>query len=949
LILPREASPAPASDAAAAQATSPARVTASLPGDDVPIRRPEEIFDSAAVMARIDDDLAALAPGADALARRSVVVRHLADARAAGNALLEAAFRDAPLAARALVRAQAVLTDGLVTTALRVATERLHPLNTPTTGERLAVLAVGGYGRAEMAPHSDVDLLFLGPWKITPWAESVVESMLYILWDLRLKVGHASRTVKDCIRLSREDITIRTAMLEHRFLAGDAPLAAELRDRLRAEVFAGTGSAFIEGKLAERAERHRKQGGQRYMLEPNVKEGKGGLRDLQTLYWIGKYLHGTETARGLVAEGLFTAEEYEGFRSAETFLWAVRCHLHYIAGRAADQLTFDMQVEVADRMGYADAGGRRAVEHFMQDYFRHATRVGELTRIFLTALEARHVKGAPSLVGLFRRRRKLREGYAELHGRLAVSDPKRFLSDPLNLLRLFEEGLRTGLLLHPDAMRLVAANLGLIDDRLREDREATRIFLDLLLKHGNPERALRRMNELGVLSAFIPEFEPVVAMMQFNMYHHYTVDEHIIQCISILAQIERGELVEELPVASRILAEGVNRRVLYLALFLHDIGKGRPEDHSVLGAQIARRVAPRLGLTPEECETVEWLVRHHLLMSDTAQKRDIADPRTVRDFARAVRTRRRLDLLTVLTVCDIRGVGPDTWNNWKAMLLRRLYRDTADALENGLEAVNRAQREDEAKRALREVLADWPRADLRVETARHYGPYWQGLDTATQAVFARLLRGIGKGEVRIDLHPDEAHDATRAAFVLEDHPGIFSRLAGALALVGANVVDARTYTSKDGYATAVFWVQDEGGHPYEATRLPRLTKMIQRTLKGEVVAREALKDRDKVKKRERAFRFPTTITFDNEGSDIYTIVEVDTRDRPGLLFDLTRTLAANNIYIASAVIATFGAQVVDTFYVKDMFGLKLHAKTKQESLDRKLRQAIAEGAERARA
>ena len=342
-------------------------------------------------------------------------------------------------------------------------------------------------------------------------------------------------------------------------------------------------------------------------------------------------------------------------------------------------------------------------------------------------------------------------------------------------------------------------------------------------------------------------------------------------------------------------------------------------------------------------------MRHHLLMSDTAQKRDISDPRTVRDFARAVKSRRRLDLLTVLTVCDIRGVGPGTWNNWKAMLLRQLYRDTADALENGLEALNLKKREGAAKRALREALADWPRADLRTETARHYGPYWQGLPTETQVVFAHLLRGIGTCEIRIDLHPDPARDATRACFALSDHPGAFARLAGALALVGANIVDARTYTSKDGLATAVFWIQDGEGHPYEETRLPRLRKMIERTFAGEVVAQKALEDRDKIRKRERRFNIPTTISFDNEGSEIYTIIEVDTRDRPGLLHDLARTLAENNIYIASAVIATYGAQVVDTFYVKDMFGLKLHTKSRQEALERKLRAAIRAGAARAQA
>ena len=809
------------------------------------------------------------------------------------------------------------------------------------------MLAVGGFGRAEMAPHSDVDLLFLTPWKITPWAESVIESMLYILWDLKLKVGHASRTVADCLRLGREDITIRTALLEHRFVAGYQPLQAELDKRLWSDLFRNTGPDFIEAKLIERSERHKRQGGQRYVLEPNVKEAKGGLRDLQTLYWIGKYLNQVASSEGLVKAGLLTREEYDTFARAENFLWAARCHMHYITKRATDQLTFDLQVDVATRMGYHDTGGRRAVEVFMQDYFRQATHVGELTRIFLTQLEARHAKGEARILGFFRRRKPMRKGFNLVQGRIDAVDAKIFLADKLNFLRVFEESLRLGYLLHPNVMRLIAGNLDRIDEDMRADPEAAGIFLDLMLKHGNPENALRHMNELGVLAAFIPEFEAIVAMMQFNVYHHYTVDEHIIQTISVLAQIERGELVEELPVVSGILKDGLNRKVIYVALLLHDIGKGRPEDHSILGAQMARRICPRLGLNHEDSETVEWLVRYHLLMSDMAQKRDIGDPRTLRDFAKAVKTRRRLDLLTVMTVCDIRGVGPGTWNNWKAMLLRRLYSLTAEALDGGLETINREHHQDESKAALQARLADWDAKDLRHETSRHYAPYWQGLSTDTHEVFARLLSGLPDDEIRIDLHPEPARDATRACFALVDHPGIFSRLTGALALVGANVVDARTYTSKDGYATPVFWVQDAEGHPYEVARLPRLRQMIERTLKGEVLPRDALADRDRVKKREREFRFPTHIAFDNEGSEIYTIIEVDTRDRPGLLHDLTRTLAVNNIYIASAVIATYGAQVVDAFYVKDMFGLKLHAKARQETLEKKLRQAVQDGADRA--
>ena len=905
----------------------------------------DEIFDRTAVEDALVSRLQEL--GDDNRAIRAATVEVLKEALATGRDRIAAAFEAAPHNARPVVASYAYLTDCVIGTAFDIAITRLHPRPNPTASERLSIMAVGGYGRAEMAPHSDVDLLFLTPYKITAWAESVIESMLYILWDLRLKVGHSSRTIRDCIRLAKEDYTIRTALLEHRYLGGDPVLAEELGARLWSDLFANTASEFIEAKLAERSERHRKQGERRFMVEPNVKEGKGGLRDLQSLFWIAKYLHGVREARDLVALGMLSAEEFEGFEHAENFLYAVRCHLHLIANRASDQLTFDMQVLVAERMGYTDRGGRRAVEHFMQDYFRHATQVGDLTRIFLTGLEARHVRQAPLLSGFFKRRRKVRDGYKVVHNRLTVADPETFSDDPLNILRIFEEAVRTGLLIHADAMLLVSANLDLINDELRNSKEAVRIFIDLIVKHGNPERALRRMNELGVLGRFIPEFGEIVAMMQFNMYHHYTVDEHTIQCLSILAQIERGELVEELPVASRILANGVNRKVLYVALLCHDMGKGRDEDHSVLGARISRRVTAQLRLKPEEAETVEWLVRYHLLMSDMAQKRDISDPRTIRGFAKAVKTRKRLDLLTVLTVCDIRGVGPDVWNNWKAQLIRALYRGTVSALEDGLEAVNTTHREDEAKRALREACADWDKRDLRRETGRHYGPYWQGLQTDEHIIFAKLLKDLPDDEVGIDVHPDDDRDATRACFAMIDHPGIFARLAGAVNLSGANVVDARSYTTKDGYATAVFWLQDKNGAPYDKSGLDRLRRMIYRILKGEVVTSVAFEGREKIRKRERDFRVPTMITFDNEGSEIYTIIEVDTRDRPGLLYDLARTLANANVYVSSAVIATYGEQVVDTFYVKDMFGLKLHSAARQQSLEKKLRAAIETVAERA--
>ncbi|WP_226925689.1 [protein-PII] uridylyltransferase [Fluviibacterium sp. MJW13] len=910
------------------------------------IAPPENIFDRQAVAAALHQ---LAEDSADAKTLRNATVGLLSAQMKHGRAVIAEAIAKRPLDAGPAVRAYAYLTDCVVCSTFLLATNVLHPATSADTWEGLALVAVGGYGRAEMAPFSDVDLLFLTPWKLTPWAESVIESMLYMLWDLRLKVGHASRTVNECLRLGKDDHTIRTALLESRYLAGHQPLAQELKKRLRKELFSNTAGDFIESKMSEREARHSKQGGHRYVVEPNVKEAKGGLRDLQALFWIAKYVHGVDRPAELVNLGLFTREEFGYFQRAENFLWAVRNQLHLITGRAMDQLTFDLQVEVADRLGYKDRAGRRGVEIFMQDYFRHATRVGDLTRVLLTAMEADHIRRMPTLAGLFQRRKRVKQGYKIVHGRINIQDEKEFLSDPVNLLRLFDEALRTGYKLHPDAVRAVSANLDLIDDTVRRDPLASKIFLSCLLKRNNPGRALRRMKESGLLGAFIPEFQTVVGMMQFNMYHHYTVDEHTIICIENLCQVEKGELKDELPISTRIVEDGINRRVLYLALLLHDIGKGRPEDHSLLGARVARRVAPRLGLKPKDCETVEWLVRHHLLMSDMAQKRDLSDPRTVRDFAKAVKTQKRLDLLLVLTSCDIRGVGPGVWNNWKAMLLRNLYRQTTEALSTGLEDVNRVSRESDAKKALREALADWDKARLRRETSRHYGPYWQGLQTETQVVMANLLDGLTDDEVRIDLHEDVDRDATRVCFVMADHPGIFARLAGSLALVGANVVDARTFTTKDGYATAAFWIQDADGHPYEVDRLGRLKSMIHKTLGGEIVAGEAMVKRDKIKKREKAFRHPTSVSFDNEGSDIYTIIEVDTRDRPGLLYDIARTLANNNIYLSSAQIATYGTQAVDSFYVKDMFGLKLMGQTKLENLEKKLLHAIEQGASKAAA
>ncbi len=838
----------------------------------------------------------------------------------------------------------AQLTDDLLKSIFDICYREYFKGALPSKGERVALVAVGGYGRNEMAPFSDIDILFLVPHKMNARIENLVEATLYVLWDMGLKVGQSVRSISECVAQARSDITIRTSLLELRHVSGDAELVDELQEELRQKLFNNTVSEFIEAKLEERKNRHNRSGNTRYVLEPNVKEAKGGLRDLQTLYWIGKYITGVETPEALMKRGFYLVEELDNFREAEDFLWKVRILLHSLSKRGNDILSFDIQVELARVLSYHDTESRRGVEYFMQDYFRAARMVGELTRVFLTELEAQHLRSSRLRIGDFiRSNLQLPEGFHFENKRVNFDNEDVLINEPLNYLRIFLIGLEHDRLIHPNAFRYMARHHELINDEFRGTPEVNQMFMSLLLDFQNPERVLRRMNELGILGVFIPQWANIDAMMQYNMYHSYTVDEHTIRCVSILSDIEKGLLEEELPVASGILEEGVNRPVLYLALLLHDIGKGQVRPHEVVGEEIAREVAPRFGLSTSEIDLVAWLVRFHLEMSDAAQKRDLSDPKTIADFAELVGNKERLDLLTILTVCDIRGVGPTTWNNWKAMLLRELHALTSKALTQDGAVDSIAAQEEQAVRALRSRLKDWPEAELDREVTRHYPEYWIGLPTDVHIEIAEILKEEIGDTPKIKFATDEDRGATRVTFAMPDHPGLFARICGAISLSGANIVDARTYTSSDGIATAVFWVQDHQGNCYAPSRQEVLKRNTLKILHGEIIARRVLSQKSKIKKRERAFRVATKVKFDNEGSRLFTIIEIETRDRIGLLHDITRSLAAANIYISSAIVATYGEEAVDSFYVKDLFGLKITSASKQKAIEEKIRFAIEQG------
>ena len=908
----------------------------------------DALFDERALVADLEQ-LADTHAGSEQELRRAVAQR-LKSVLTSGRANAEKLLLQDRQGRRCAERL-CFIQDEIIRVLFEFAAKHLYPSQNPSEAERMAIVATGGYGRGLLAPGSDIDLLFLLPYKQTAWGESVAEAILYCLWDLGLKVGHATRSVDECIRQAKADMTIRTAILESRFLLGDTKLFDELIARFDKSVVQSTGVEFVTAKLAEREERHRRAGQSRYLVEPNVKDGKGGLRDLHTLFWIAKYVYQVRDVEDLIDRGVFDRQELNLFRRSEDFLWSVRCNMHFLTGRAEERLSFDIQREIAVRLGYTEHPGLKDVERFMKHYFLIAKDVGDLTAILCSALEDRQAKPAPVLSRVMARlrprgRRPLPESedFLDDNNRLTVADKTVFARDPVNLIRMFHLAQKHDLVLHPDAMRAATKSLKLIDADLRADPEANRLFLEILVSH-DAEIILRRMNETGVLGRFVRAFGRVVAMMQFNMYHHYTVDEHLLRCIGVLAEIERGNnpefaLANEL--THKILPE--HRTLLYVALFLHDIAKGRIEDHSIAGARVARRFCPRLGLSPADTETVAWLVENHLVMSTVAQSRDLSDRKTIENFAAVVQSLERMKLLTILTTADIRAVGPGVWNGWKAQLIRTLYYETEPALTGGFSEVNRAQRVAMAQAELRGELKDWAPDRIEGYIARHYPAYWLKVDLPHRVAHARFVHAAEAESKTLatTFDFDVSRGVTELTVLAPDHPWLLSTLAGACAATGANIVDAQIFTTTDGRALDTISVSREFDHDDdEARRAGRIADTIEKVLRGEIKVPEVVARRTASKSRLKAFALEPEVTINNQWSNRYTVIEVTGLDRPGLLYELTATLSKLNLNIASAHVATFGERVVDVFYITDLLGAKIASATREVAIKHALLQLFA--------
>ncbi|MDX2159448.1 MAG: [protein-PII] uridylyltransferase [Hyphomicrobiaceae bacterium] len=885
------------------------------------------------------------AAGESPTAARPLVLEHLkrllAGAREAARLRLEADGKGR-ICAEGICRFE----DELIRLIYDYTTTHVYRSDNPDDAEHMAVIATGGYGRGMLAPGSDIDLLFLLPYKQTAWGESVVEYTLMLLWDLGQKVGHAVRTVEQTIKLSLADMTIRTSVLDVRLILGDGALFDEFRRRFAAEVVRGSASQFFEAKLAERRQRHSRSGSSRYLVEPNIKDGKGGLRDLHTLHWLAKYLTGGTGDEDPIASSVFTRAEQSTFRRCEDFLWTVRCHLHFLAGRPEERLSFDRQPSLAGRLGYTDRGGLKGVERFMKHYFLVAKDVGDLTTILCAALEMQQLVRSPTMDALFdplgwRTRRRIRRmsDFRIDNGRLNVADAKAFERDPVNLIRFFAYAEEGQARIHPAALRLIRQSLRLIDDKLRNDPEANRIFLGLLTAPGNPEATLRRMNEAGVLGRFVPDFGTVVSMMQFNMYHHYTVDEHLIRTVGVISEIVRGESEKAHPLSHRLIESVDRKRVLYVAAFLHDIAKGREEDHSVAGARIARGLCPRLGLDEVETELVSWLVLHHLDMSTVAQSRDLADPKTIRDFADVAGDAERLTLLLILTVADIRAVGPATWNGWKGQLLRTLYYQTLPLVEGRQPVAAAAERVASAKAALRAAAKDVDASAVEHFVGRHYDDYWLRTDTKRQLEHLRLAESarVGGRAFATQYATDTFTAVTELTILAPNHARLLSMFAGACAAAGANIVGAHITTTRDGSALDTFLLKREFDEDDdEQRRARRIGETIEKLLKGEVWLDQLMAKRRSAKGTIDAFTVRPEVTIDNRSSDQFTVVEVVGLDRPGLLYDVTAALSDLSLDITSAHITTFGERAVDAFYVTDLTSKKITSPQRQAAIHDRL-------------
>ena len=873
------------------------------------------IFDAGAVAQALSE------PGAEPLA----VFRN---ALKQGNETIIGLFHTGT-PAHVLVPARARFIDQLL---VRIWAQYMDPKTTS-----LALIAVGGYGRGELHPFSDVDLMLLGSEDDIERHSSALEQFLTFLWDIGLEVGHSVRTLGDCVRESRQDVTVVTNLTEARLLSGPQSAFNKMRE-LTSSDCVWHNQDFFEAKKNEQKARYRKYHETAYNLEPNVKEGPGGLRDLQTLAWVAKRYFAADTLHDLVSHGFLTEREYDDLIECQNFLWQVRFALHALTGRREDRLLFDYQRQLAEQFGYHDHRENLAVEQFMQRYYRTIMEISRLNEMLLQLFEeAILLADEPGNPKAINRRFQIRHGFLE------VTEATIFERYPYALLELFLilqqrselKGVRAA------TVRLIRDHVHLIDAKFREDLRARSLFMEILRQPQRITRQLRRMNRYGILGAYLPEFALIVGRMQYDLFHVYTVDQHTLFVLRHLRRFYNPQFADEFPHCSQVMQRLPKPELVYIAALYHDIAKGRGGDHSELGALDAERFCQDHGLSEFDTQLVTWLVRHHLTMSVTAQKKDIDDLDVINDFAHFVDDQLHLDYLYVLTVADIRATNPKLWNAWRGSLLHDLYNATRRVLRRGLDnPVDKAQYVEGIQQ---QVLVELLRKRIdqqRIEAV------WQGFSddyflrySADEIVWhtRAILKKADDGRALVLARHNPAHSGTEIFIYTRDVAGVFAYTTAILDRLGLTVLAARIMTSRNGYALDSFTVLENSGTPIQDRQR---TKEIVAALRKHLnkPAPNVFDSQRYVPRVLKHFQTPTEVTFDQDEANDRTLVEIVTSDRPGLLCRIGRAFMACDIQLQSAKIATIGARAEDVFFITNQDGGVLDSAEQQEAL----RKAIIE-------
>jgi [protein-PII] uridylyltransferase len=805
-----------------------------------------------------------------------------------------------------LVHARAVLIDSVLREAWR-----LHC----AAHEDWALVAVGGFGRGELHPCSDIDILLLVPRAPDLAGGAAVEQLVTFLWDIGLEVGHSVRTVAECREACVGDVSVMTTLLEARLLAGHAPLLAAMRVALAPDRIWPV-KQFFEAKVREQSERHLKANDTAYNLEPNVKTGPGGLRDIQTIAWVAKRQFDADTLDGLATHGFVTPAELRRLKQAQAFLWKVRFGLHTLTGRHEDRLLFDHQIRLAQIFGYEDASYTLAVEQFMQRYYRTVMDVSLLNELLLQLFrEAILSESEPP--------RPLNARFQVRNGSLEAINEEVFVRTPSALLELFallqqNESIRG---VRASTMRAVTKNLWLIDEEFRQNPRHHRLFLEIVRSPVGVTHELRRMNTYGVLGRYIPAFGRVVGRMQYDLFHAYTVDAHTLFVVSNLRRFAIARYDHELPEASRVMQSLPRSEVAYLAALFHDIAKGRGGDHSELGAVDAEAFCLEQGLSPYDARLVAWLVRNHLMLSITSQKQDIADPQVISAFARKVGDESHLDYLYVLTCADVRGTNPKLWNSWKASLFSDFYQRVKRALRRGLESpIDPEHLVRETQDAARQLLIERGVAEAGIAAVwlRFSAGYFLQHSPEEVAWHTRLLaeRTAGSDEPLVALDARSVRGTTAALIFTRPRRHGFARTTAALDQLGLNIVDARITPSGDGFSLDLYHLLEDDGAPIEdQDRLLEIEGALWRSLQGDAAAPFAVSRR--APRQARLFNTPTQIGVSVDERNRRSVLELTAGDRPGLLCEVGQVLMQERIELHAAKIMTVGERAEDVFYLTD--------------------------------